>query len=203
LKGNFIGNSSSTVMRRAAVEEVGGWDATLRARDAEGCEDQALYISLAKKWNYTFAPHYLIAYRIHPWSMSQDVERMARSQALVLVDLHRLRPRVPGYWLGRGIARIYEGPLTTALLQKQWNKVAEVIKCAASISWWSVVQLLCIRMPIRTFGFCSRRLRKSITSGEREERSVGTGWPTEDDAPASSEFFPDTPSLRHPHRSRV
>ena len=72
LKGNFIGNASSTVMRRKAVEAVGGYDATLRARGAEGCEDQALYISLAKHWDYTFVPQYLIAYRVHPDAMSRN-----------------------------------------------------------------------------------------------------------------------------------
>jgi glycosyltransferase involved in cell wall biosynthesis len=200
VNGNFIGNSSSTVMRRAAVEAVGGYDETLRARDAEGCEDQALYISLAKRWSFTVVPQYLIAYRRHPGSMSQDYKRMARSQALVLYDLHRHRPRLPAYWFSRGIARIYEGQLTTALLHKQWHKAAEVINASASISPWSLVHLLGVRLPFRIFGFCNRRLRNRALVPESEQVAVDAFWCVDHELAASGVFFADARSVRHPHR---
>jgi hypothetical protein len=176
LKGNFIGNASSTVIRRKAVEAVGGYDATLRARGAEGCEDQALYISLAKKWDFTFVPHYLIAYRVHPESMSRNVERMARSQALVLSDLHRQQPRPPGYWFGRGIAGVYEGPLTTALLQRRWRTAARVITCCGQVSRWSLIRLLGLRMPVRISAFCFRRMFKIARHRKLKQKSVRAFW---------------------------
>ena len=170
LEGNFIGNSSSTVMRKAAVETVGGYDTTLRARNAQGCEDQALYISLARNWDFTFVPKYLIAYRVHPWSMSRDFERMARSQALVLADLHRLRPRVPGLRFGRGIARIYEGPLTTALLRRQWREAMETIKSSGSTSRWSLVHLLGLRMPFGSPGIVSAGCSEFPVAANRRKK---------------------------------
>ncbi len=165
--GNFIGNGSSTVMRRSAVERVGGYDVTLRARDAEGCEDQALYIALARTWDYTFVSDYLVGYRRHPDSMSQNQEKMARSQALLLSDLHHLYP--PGV-ASIAIARIYEGPLSTALVHKQWRKVAQVIKQCGSISGWSLARLLSIRMPVRLGGFCMRRLQNGAAAPQEERR---------------------------------
>jgi glycosyltransferase involved in cell wall biosynthesis len=176
LKGNFIGNSSSTVMRRKAVEEVGGYEATLRARGAEGCEDQALYIALAKNWSFTFAPHYLIAYRRHPEAMSRDDERMALSQAFVLADLYRLRLRLPGNWFSRGIARIYEGQIIMAILQRRWSKVEEVIRRAGSISRWALVELLGFRVPIRILGFLARRLRNRVGLSQPERKTVRPFW---------------------------
>jgi glycosyltransferase involved in cell wall biosynthesis len=201
LKGNFIGNSSSTVMRRKAVEAVGGYDATLRARDAEGCEDQALYISLAKLWDFTFVPHYLIAYRIHAGGMSRDNERMALSQAFVLADLYRLQPRLPGNWFSRGIARIYEGQLIMALLHGRWNKVAEVIRRAGSINKWALVQLLGLRVPIRVLGFFIRRLRDRIGLSQPERRTVRPFWLAKNES--SGEFFPDLQPSPDAHRSGI
>jgi len=158
------------------VEEVGGYDATLRARGAEGCEDQALYIALAKNWSFTFAPHYLIAYRRHPEAMSRDDERMALSQAFVLADLYRLRLRLPGNWFSRGIARIYEGQIIMAILQRRWSKVEEVIRRAGSISRWALVELLGFRVPVRILGFLARRLRNRVGLSQPERKTVRPFW---------------------------
>ena len=186
LKGNFIGNASSTVMRKEAVNDVGGYDSSLRARGAEGCEDQALYISLAQKWDYAHVPHYLIAYRIHELAMSQDDVRMALSQAFVLADLHRHRP---GRWFGRGIARVYEGQLITAILQRRWDKIADVVRKSGSISRSGLIQLLLLRLPIRATGFVLRRVRKRAGLSEPVQNSTGAFWHAEDGV--SCDSFPD------------
>jgi glycosyltransferase involved in cell wall biosynthesis len=159
LWGNFIGNSSSTVMRRAALEGAGGYDPSLRERGAEGCEDQALYISLAKNWDYIFVPEYLVAYRRHPWAMSADGERMVRSQILVLSDLRRRWPSMPAYWYGCGIARLHENPLLEALRAPDLQRFRATIRSSAKLSWWSLFSLLAIRVPVRILGFAMRRLR--------------------------------------------
>jgi glycosyltransferase involved in cell wall biosynthesis len=201
LNGNFIGNASSTVMRRKAVEEVGGYDATLRARGAEGCEDQALYISLARNCGFTCVPHHLIAYRRHPEAMSRDNERMALSQALVLADLYRLRPRLPGRWFSRGIARIYEGHLIVAILQRRWDRVENVIRRSGSISRWALVELLGFRVPIRILGFFVRRLRNRVGLSEPEQKTVRPFWLANDSS--TGEFFPDLQPSPDTHRSGI
>jgi glycosyltransferase involved in cell wall biosynthesis len=197
LEGNFIGNASSTVMRRKAVEAAGGYDVTLRARQAEGCEDQALYFALAQKWNYTFVPQYLIAYRRHAGAMSQNQQMMVLSHAFFLSDLQKLRPPVTGLYFHRAIARIHEGLLSNALLHKQWRKIAEIIKQCRSISGWSVVQLLGIRLPVRIVGFCMHRLQDRAAAPETAPRAydVFTHWSSEHERMALSTFERDAGSL--------
>jgi len=199
LEGNFIGNASSTVLRRSSLRTVTGYDLTLRQRHAEGCEDQALYISLARDWDYTFVPEYLVAYRKHPGSMSQDRNRMMRSQAFVLTDLAQLRPPLPKYWIGRGIARLFEGDLTNALLLRQWSKAHAVIRQSAALSSWSLIELLGRRLPVRIWSFGVRRfgLRRRIAEPKRMVREFWLDADQSRRAPGG--FNPASPSFRASH----
>ena len=158
MRGNFIGNASSTVMRREAVEEVGGYDPSLRARGAEGCEDQALYTRLAETWDFVAVPRYLIAYRRHPWCMSCDEERMTHSQLLVLADLRERYKSLPNYWYGRAIADVLEGSLTNALRDGDWRKAAMILEGSRKRSSWAFFRLTGLRLPIRAGQFAFRRL---------------------------------------------
>jgi glycosyltransferase involved in cell wall biosynthesis len=179
IDGNFIGNSSSTVIRRDAIEAIGGYDPTLRARGAQGCEDQALYIGLAELWDFVAVPKYLVAYRNHSMGMSKDGVQMARSQALVLADLRGRRRDLPGYWFGRGMARLYESDLTAALRRRDWSEVADVLARAAGDGNWCLIDLLCRRLPFRTVNYCLRKLRPDGNSPQARETLMDIFWPTE------------------------
>jgi glycosyltransferase involved in cell wall biosynthesis len=176
---NFIGNSSSTVIRRDAIEAIGGYDPTLLARGAQGCEDEALYIGLAELWDFVVVPKYLVAYRSHAMGMGKDGVRMARSQALVLADLRRRRPDLPGYWFGRGMARLYASDLTAALRRRDWSEVADVLARAAGDGNWCLLDLLCRRLPFRTVNYCLRKLRPDENAPQASETLVDIFWPTE------------------------
>jgi glycosyltransferase involved in cell wall biosynthesis len=147
IQHNFIGNASSSVIRRDAVLAVGGYDESFRARNAEGREDQALYIALAERWNFTVVPKILIAYRVHPNGMAQDTTRMTRSYVILLSDLRRRRPDLPGYWFGRGLAQVHINPLTSALHHGRWRNVAKIVASAAQDGSWCLVDLLGRRLP--------------------------------------------------------
>ena len=179
IEANFIGNASSTVIRRNAVEAVGGYDPTLRARDAEGCEDWALYIALAERWNFVVVPQYLVAYRRHATSMCRDGARMARSQALVLTDLRRRRPDLPEYWFVRGIARLHEAGLIAALRRREWSNVADVLARAAEDSNWCLLDFLGYRLRARAVSYCLRRLRQGANALKARQTAVKVFWPTE------------------------
>lgn len=81
---NFVGNGSSLLIWRAALEEVGHFDSRLRAEGAQGCEDIALQLRLASRFPVEVAPFYLVGYRMLEDSMSQDGEKMQRSFELAL-----------------------------------------------------------------------------------------------------------------------
>lgn len=91
---NFIGNGSSALMRRSIVEQVGGYDPTLRARDGQGCEDLRLYLQVAEQLKITFLSEPLTAYRRGPANMSGDTAQMLRSFDMVADDFCRRRPEL-------------------------------------------------------------------------------------------------------------
>ena len=94
---NFLGNASSTVIRRTALEAIGGYDTSLKQRQAQGCEDWDLYLRLAEKYEYCVAPAFLIGYRKTDAAMSGDYRQMGRSQALMLEAVRQSHPEIPGF----------------------------------------------------------------------------------------------------------
>lgn len=92
---NFIGNSSVPLVRRDALVAVGGWDASLRTRAAQGCEDWQLYLRLAEVGDFVLAPGFLTGYRQTPSSMSRQVPEMTRSYELVMAEAKAGHPELP------------------------------------------------------------------------------------------------------------
>lgn len=81
---NFVANGSGLLLRKAAVESVGGYDTRLREYGLEGCEDYLLQLTLAQRYQFGFVPEYLIGYRVRGPRMSIHAARMAKSNAYVL-----------------------------------------------------------------------------------------------------------------------
>ena len=75
---NFIGNSSSPLIKRSCIDEVGGYDLNLR-----GAEDWKLYLALSEICEFAVVPEWLVGYRQWAGNMSRDVARMAQSMKLV------------------------------------------------------------------------------------------------------------------------
>jgi hypothetical protein len=63
---------------------VGGYDLTLRDRDAEGSEDWDLALKVAERSRVVVTPERLVAYRKRRRSMSRRSDRMWRSHCLVM-----------------------------------------------------------------------------------------------------------------------
>lgn len=95
-RGNLPGNGSSAVMRRDAVLEVGGYDASLRARGAQGCEDWMLHLLIAERYDFALVPEVLTGYRMVMESMSGDVLQMLRSYDLVMERVRSTHPEFVG-----------------------------------------------------------------------------------------------------------
>jgi glycosyltransferase involved in cell wall biosynthesis len=91
---NFIGNGSAPLLRRDHVLEVGGYDATLRARGGE-CEDLMLYLRIAERFGVTLVPTVLVGYRLSRLSLSHNVQRMKRGHQLVLEAIRARHPELP------------------------------------------------------------------------------------------------------------
>lgn len=71
-------------MRRAVLQELGGFETSLRAVGAEGCEDLLLQLRIAARYQFGEIPEYLVGYRRRPGSMSSDTEQMLKSGMLAV-----------------------------------------------------------------------------------------------------------------------
>jgi glycosyltransferase involved in cell wall biosynthesis len=92
LLSNLVGNGSSALMRKSAVEEAGGYDASLRDRKAQGCEDYLLYFRIAERHHIGVVPEYLTGYRQTSDNMSSDVLQMLRSFEIVAAEMRERHP---------------------------------------------------------------------------------------------------------------
>ena len=84
---NFTGSASVPLYRRAFLEAVGGYDAGLRDKGAQGCEDWDLALRIAERGDVAVVPAVLVGYRRRGDSMSSACETMWGSQALVMSAL--------------------------------------------------------------------------------------------------------------------
>jgi len=92
--GNIVGHCSSALVTKTAVLEIGGFDPSLRARQAQGCEDLQFYFRLAERHHFAIVPEYLTGYRQTSTNMSSDLLQMRRSYALVADEMRRKYPRL-------------------------------------------------------------------------------------------------------------
>jgi len=126
IMSNFIGNGSSVLIRRDALVAARGFDAGLRARGAEGCEDYLLYYRVATSRRFALLPERLVGYRELPHNMSSNRPRMLRSWMLVqdeILDGHPERARA----VARS-ARAYAAWLVSdALSRRTWRQVAPLL----------------------------------------------------------------------------
>jgi hypothetical protein len=81
-------------MRTKDVIRAGGYDPSLRARGAQGCEDWQLYIRLAEIGNFAVVKSPLTGYRDAARSMSSDIAQMLRSYDLVMSAFGQRHPKL-------------------------------------------------------------------------------------------------------------
>jgi len=96
LCSNFIRCASIPLIRRSALEAVGGYDPGLRDANAQGAEDFLLYLRLAEICGFACVERYLVGYRMTHASMSSDETQMLRSWQLVIADARARHPDLSG-----------------------------------------------------------------------------------------------------------
>jgi cellulose synthase/poly-beta-1,6-N-acetylglucosamine synthase-like glycosyltransferase len=92
LLGNFVGHASSPLIRRQALEDVGGFDSGLRAAGMQGCEDTLLYYRIAKRYHFGLVREHLTGYRVVSGRMSSDRPRMFLSWKMVADEMRLNEP---------------------------------------------------------------------------------------------------------------
>lgn len=84
---NFVGNGSSTLIRREALLEAGGYDSGLHQNGMQGCEDLLIYYRIARKFHFGLVPEYLTGYRVFSERMSSNRPKMFRSHLAVATEM--------------------------------------------------------------------------------------------------------------------
>jgi len=91
----FIGNASSSLIRRICFEKVGGYNCKMKAQNAQGCEDWELHLRIADRYQFKVVPEFLVGYRQITSSMSCNFAAMAKCQALIMADVRHSHPEIP------------------------------------------------------------------------------------------------------------
>jgi len=92
---HFLGSASCPLIPRRVLEEVGGYDTSLRAENAQGCEDWDLALRIAERYEFALTPAYLVGYRRRTGSMSSDGTAMWRSYERVMARVAKSHPELP------------------------------------------------------------------------------------------------------------
>lgn len=120
---NIVGNGSTPLMLRSAVEAAGGYDESLKARRSQGCEDYKLYFKIAQSWRFALVRDHLVGYRDLSHNMSSDYWQMLRSRDLCSQEFGQADPSLRPL-LNRGRARLLRYMVSRSLRARQFGTAA-------------------------------------------------------------------------------
>jgi glycosyltransferase involved in cell wall biosynthesis len=164
-RGNFIGNGSAALIRRAVLEEVGGFDSGLRARGAQGCEDFSIYFRIAENYDFALVPEPLTGYRTLPGNMSSDMLQMLRSWRIVADEMVERHPE--------SRAAITEG-LANYL---EWCALSAAERGDFRLVWRFFLDLICTS-PGQALRLVVGPLARRLAKGARHRLGRSPRWKT-------------------------
>jgi glycosyltransferase involved in cell wall biosynthesis len=92
---DFIGNGSVPLFRRTCLENIGGYNKSLRDRGAQGCEDWDIALRVAEHYEFRVVPEILVGYRQAFGSMSSLGTVMEKSYHLTVEYIKSNHPEIP------------------------------------------------------------------------------------------------------------
>jgi hypothetical protein len=161
LQVNYTGNASVPLYRRRYLEQVGGYDVTLRERDAQGCEDWDVALKVAEQTRVAVVPARLVGYCRRRDSMSARCDRMWRSHGLMMDGARLRRPA-----------------LRPALIRRSHDQFALHL---AGVSFWSgaygqaigwAVRALRSGLPLQILPYMIRLVSKVLLGRGRLRRRI-------------------------------
>ena len=124
--GNVVISGSNALIKRDVLIAAGGFDATLRARGGQGCEDWKLYLQIAERHQIAMVPEYLVGYRVSPGSMSDDYKQMMRSRRLVETEFVKGYPELAAQF-ARGEAILGRSLALRAIENRQFRSAFDLL----------------------------------------------------------------------------
>ncbi|RPH35239.1 glycosyltransferase family 2 protein [bacterium] len=160
---NFIGSSSTPLIRHACIDAVGGYDSRFKEQGAQGSEDWDFYLRIAERYLFDVVPEFLVGYRQTPDSMSWQYTSMERSHALIMDGLRQRHPGLPErifhwslgnyclYLRGKSYDKGRYGVSLRFLFRAVWHDPLRLLlpfvyssffKCLLRIAAWPFVRLI-------------------------------------------------------------
>jgi hypothetical protein len=170
--GNFVGNGSSILVTKAAAIEVGGFDPSLRARRAQGCEDYQFCLRVAERHRFAVVPEHLTGYRQTSANMSNDLLQMRRSWALVADEMRRKHPRLEKK-IAHGITHFTSWALWRAVELRRLR----LIPLFGALLLGGYSGLIARKLVERPLRGLARRLRSALRTRKRGNRQVPAELP--------------------------
>jgi glycosyltransferase involved in cell wall biosynthesis len=87
---NFL-HSSTLLIRRSCIEEVGGYDQAMSY-----CEDFKFNLELAERYSFDLIPEFLSAYRLHEGSLHRNLDALLAAHKVVVKWARARHPELPG-----------------------------------------------------------------------------------------------------------
>jgi glycosyltransferase involved in cell wall biosynthesis len=130
LEDNFVGNGSSMLVRRDIIARCDGFDESLHAAGAQGCDDYLFCCRAAEICRFAVVPDFLVGYRDMPGSVSASVRKMLRSWILSADQMLARRPDKRGNIL-TGVRRYAEWLTGNAVYCRRWRQLREILALMA------------------------------------------------------------------------
>jgi glycosyltransferase involved in cell wall biosynthesis len=126
LIGNFLSCGSNNLIRRQAIERVGGFDESLNS-----AEDWDMWLRLAAKYEFVVVPHPQVLYRISPNSMSANISKMEIASLQVIERAYEQAPQSMQHLKKQSLGFLYKFLMSKALQdcvrQQRGSKAAKVL----------------------------------------------------------------------------
>jgi hypothetical protein len=131
IRRNHVGNGSSAVLRRAALEQAGLFNPALRA-----CEDYELWCRVLHSTAYraVCVPEPLVLYRMRHASLSYDCDRFVAQADAAMALLRAAMPEIPGRIFDTGHAEHYRIAAWKAATSGQTSAAARLLLRAAQLN---------------------------------------------------------------------
>ncbi len=159
---DFIGNGSNALIRTELLREIGGYDTSLRGRNAEGCEDWKVALQLAERCRFAVVRRPLTGYRHSNRNMSNNTPQMIRSAQLVCAEFGVRHPEYAAVLQRQLLNRIWFGVINSVRVRR-WRDAVWLLSRFRKHSMWTVLAALCERWD----GEMPRKMLRRIGAGKQ------------------------------------
>ncbi|CAN7290730.1 glycosyltransferase family 2 protein [Rhizobium sp. LjRoot254] len=157
----FIGNGSTLLLRREAIDSVGGYDPGYAAAKIGGCEDLDYELRLFARYKVAAVAERLVGYRMYDGNMSSDHSRMARSMTEAVERGIRLGPALSDYAKVSARAFVLGYKMIQMLISRRFGAAA---RCALTLTVQAPLVLLYRLASYAKLVSVKRRKRKQASA---------------------------------------